>query len=331
MMCACVGRSPWRSIGAASWRWPCTATARRRARRFPPRIPTVRPPHPRTDSAAADSLLDAAGWRRGTNGVRERGGHPLAFELLTVGSSRQRRRAAHPIRPRARGRARGDSTARNGIVPRRGARHAANLRCPLHRRTRRSLAVPSLRDVRLALRRRRPRLRRLSRAAPGFASRATRARRPTARARDRWSAVARELDAQAPVAWIYHARGVQGASRRLDGVTMDLRGELVTLATWRVHTDRSAGNRHENSLEFKRISPSGSASRRARSRPLADSLRADMDRVLREAPAISGQKAMLSREGGRCPTDGAPLEFDPYSPHAHRCPTCGNILTWRAA
>lgn len=62
-------------------------------------------------------------------------------------------------------------------------------------------------------------------------------------------------------------------------------------------------------------------------RPLSDSLRADMDRVLREAPAISGQKAMLTRDGGRCPHDGAPLDFDPYSPHAHRCPRCGEIQT----
>jgi hypothetical protein len=59
--------------------------------------------------------------------------------------------------------------------------------------------------------------------------------------------------------------------------------------------------------------------------PLVDSLRVDMERVLREAPAISGQKAMLTRDGGRCPIDGAPLEFDPYSPHAHRCPTCGAV------
>ena len=61
--------------------------------------------------------------------------------------------------------------------------------------------------------------------------------------------------------------------------------------------------------------------------PLAHSLRADMERVLREAPAISGQKAMLTRDGGRCPIDGAPLEFDPYSPHAHRCPACGEVQT----
>ena len=61
--------------------------------------------------------------------------------------------------------------------------------------------------------------------------------------------------------------------------------------------------------------------------PLVDSLRADMHRVLREAPAISGQKAMLTRDGGRCPIDGAPLEFDPFSPHAHRCPVCGTVQT----
>ena len=76
-----------------------------------------------------------------------------------------------------------------------------------------------------------------------------------------------------------------------------------------------------NSSEFserKRIAAGALA-------PLADSLRADMDRVLREAPAISGQKAMLSREGGRCPIDGSPLEFDPYSPHAYRCPSCGVV------
>ena len=61
--------------------------------------------------------------------------------------------------------------------------------------------------------------------------------------------------------------------------------------------------------------------------PLAHSLRADMERVLRDAPAISGQKAMLTRDGGRCPTDGASLEFDPYSPHAHRCPMCNEVQT----
>jgi hypothetical protein len=32
--------------------------------------------------------------------------------------------------------------------------------------------------------------------------------------------------------WVFHARGVQGLARRLRGVTMDLRGELTTVASW---------------------------------------------------------------------------------------------------
>jgi peptide/nickel transport system substrate-binding protein len=49
-----------------------------------------------------------------------------------------------------------------------------------------------------------------------------------------WADVQRVLADEVPVAWLYHARGVQGLSRRLHGVTMDLRGELVTLARWSV-------------------------------------------------------------------------------------------------
>jgi peptide/nickel transport system substrate-binding protein len=33
-------------------------------------------------------------------------------------------------------------------------------------------------------------------------------------------------------AFLYHARGVQGVNRRVKGITMDLRGELVTLPQW---------------------------------------------------------------------------------------------------
>ena len=35
-----------------------------------------------------------------------------------------------------------------------------------------------------------------------------------------------------PVAWLYHARGVAGMNRRVRGVTMDVRGELVSVAGW---------------------------------------------------------------------------------------------------
>lgn len=35
-----------------------------------------------------------------------------------------------------------------------------------------------------------------------------------------------------PAVFLYHARGVQGINRRVQGITMDLRGELVTLSRW---------------------------------------------------------------------------------------------------
>jgi peptide/nickel transport system substrate-binding protein len=38
-----------------------------------------------------------------------------------------------------------------------------------------------------------------------------------------------------PVAFLYHARGLQGMSRRVQGVTMDLRGELPTVQQWWVN------------------------------------------------------------------------------------------------
>lgn len=47
-----------------------------------------------------------------------------------------------------------------------------------------------------------------------------------------WSDVQAALDTLAPATWLYHARGLQGVSRRLSGVKMDLRGELVTVHDW---------------------------------------------------------------------------------------------------
>jgi peptide/nickel transport system substrate-binding protein len=48
------------------------------------------------------------------------------------------------------------------------------------------------------------------------------------------AAAQRVLAARQPVAWLYHARGVQGMNRRVRGVRMDVRGELPTLTEWRV-------------------------------------------------------------------------------------------------
>jgi peptide/nickel transport system substrate-binding protein len=48
------------------------------------------------------------------------------------------------------------------------------------------------------------------------------------------AAAQRVFAEQLPVAWLYHGRGVQGMNRRVLGVRMDVRGELPTVATWRI-------------------------------------------------------------------------------------------------
>jgi hypothetical protein len=49
--------------------------------------------------------------------------------------------------------------------------------------------------------------------------------------------------------------------------------------------------------------------------------------VLARVPEIPTAKALLSADGGICPEDGATLEFDPWSPRAHRCAGCGHTYT----
>ena len=58
---------------------------------------------------------------------------------------------------------------------------------------------------------------------------------------------------------------------------------------------------------------------------LTDSLATDLDQVLARPVYFPRDKALLSRDGGRCPHDGALLDFDPFSPHEHRCPRCGAV------
>lgn len=47
-------------------------------------------------------------------------------------------------------------------------------------------------------------------------------------------ALQRTFDDSVPVAFLYHGRGLQGITRRLRNVAMDVRGELVTAAQWRI-------------------------------------------------------------------------------------------------
>lgn len=193
---------------------------------------------PRPTAAGADSLLDAAGWRLGDDGRRTRNGEALAFTLLTVVSGDnaieqliQADLRSHGITMEIRFAELGAFLAIAREVPRRfealfvgipGDLGLSHLAAMFDGR----LAGGSLDYGGYHT----PRLDSLFVAVERAAS-----ERELAAA---WGAVQRELARETPVAWIYHARGVQGVARRLQGVQMDLRGELPTLSQWRV----GAGN-----------------------------------------------------------------------------------------
>jgi peptide/nickel transport system substrate-binding protein len=201
----------------------------------------VSPDHPffsgdsaRTDIEAAAALLDSAGWIRGGNGARARNGVPFTFELLTVGSADnaaeqlvQADLAALGIRVEIRQREMGAFLAEARAREKRFDALLTGIPGDL------SLGyVSSMFDSRLAG------------GALDYAGfhtarlddflRKARVAGEDDERRDAWRNVQHELARETPVAWLYHARGLQGLSRRLQGVRMDLRGELATLAEWRV-------------------------------------------------------------------------------------------------
>lgn len=61
-------------------------------------------------------------------------------------------------------------------------------------------------------------------------------------------------------------------------------------------------------------------------RALADRLAALVAPVVEHPVRLPREKAMLTRDGGVCPRDGARLVFDPWSPDRHRCPACGGAF-----
>lgn len=57
---------------------------------------------PAYDTAAVRALLDSAGWKLGTNGIRQKNGRPLAFEIMVPNSSSIRMRYADLIQEQLR-------------------------------------------------------------------------------------------------------------------------------------------------------------------------------------------------------------------------------------
>ncbi|HEX6533287.1 MAG TPA: peptide ABC transporter substrate-binding protein [Gemmatimonadaceae bacterium] len=198
----------------------------------PPDHPWAAPDSAPRDTARADSLLDAAGWRRGADGWRARDGRPLSFELLTVGSDGnaveqllQSDLARIGVRVAIRQREMASFLAEARAVPKRFDALFTGIPGDL------SLSyLSAMYDSRQAG----GALDYGGYHTPRLDSLLGRARRAAdgAPAREAWLEVQRALASAAPAVWVYHARGVQGLSRRLEGVRMDLRGELATLARW---------------------------------------------------------------------------------------------------
>ena len=186
------------------------------------------------DTAAADALLDAAGWRRGSGGLRSRSGEPLRLQLATVGSG------ANVIEQLIQA----DLAARGIVAELRTMELGAFLSMARATEKRFDVLVTGIPgDLALS---------HLSAMFDGgqaggaldyaafhragldsALSAARRAGNPNDAAA-RWAAVDALLAAEMPVAWLYHSRGVQGVSRRVRGVRMDLRGELATVREWTV-------------------------------------------------------------------------------------------------
>lgn len=200
----------------------------------------VSPGHPlaakrtnaRVDTTRADSLLDAAGWRRGPGRARMRAGVSLAVTLRFVGSGDNlveqlvqadlaARGVAVELRPmelgafltEARRNEKRFDLLLTGIPGDLALSHLAAMfdGREAHGALDYAGFHSTLIDAQFAA----------VRSASGAAAQA-----------DAWQHVIAQLDVEQPVAWLVHARGVQGVSRRLRNVVMDLRGELVSLAAW---------------------------------------------------------------------------------------------------
>jgi peptide/nickel transport system substrate-binding protein len=198
----------------------------------PPESPLAWRAPAQRDTAEADRLLDAAGWRRGADGVRVRDGRRLEVELLSVGSGDN---VAEQL-------VQADLAARGLVLRIRQTEMGSFLtaaRAPEKRFDLLLAGIPG--DLALsyvsALFSSAQRGGTLdytgfhSPALDSLLAAATTAP-PGAPARAAWERVQVALDTLAPATWLYHSRGLQAIARRVDGVRMDLRGELVTVHDW---------------------------------------------------------------------------------------------------
>jgi peptide/nickel transport system substrate-binding protein len=197
----------------------------------PPESPLALPGAPREDARLADSLLQAAGWLRDGGATRRKDGKELAVELLTVGSGDNaveqlvqadlgavgfrvaiRQLEMGAFLTRARGRTKEFDLLVTGIPGDLSLSFLGSLFDSRQRGSALDYADYHTPELDSLL---------------GRARRAGVDELPAA-----WRAVQEALERDMPVAWIYHSRGLQGVTRRLYGITFDLRGELESVARW---------------------------------------------------------------------------------------------------
>ncbi len=185
------------------------------------------------EPARADSLLDAAGWTRaGGAAFRTRQGTSLVIDMLTVGTGDNPVEQLLQADMRARGIDLRIATRDMGALLS-AARGGAAAHCAIYTGvagdpTRSQLAAlfdPASRGGALELGAHRP----INLAEP-FAR--LRASADTSARSAAWHDILRILADSMPATPIFHSRGVQGLTRRLQHVTMDLRGELFSAARW---------------------------------------------------------------------------------------------------
>ena len=195
----------------------------------------VPPEHPRAvplprlafDRAAAEALLDSLGWRVGSGGARSRGARPLAFTLLTVGTSDnvleqliQADLAAVGVRVRVRQMELGAFLAAAQSASRDYDALVTGISGDLDLGT-----LASQFDSR-------------RRAGPLQYAQYANPAVDAALDRGDLGEVQRIVAREVPITFLYHARGVQGINTRVQEVRMDLRGELTTLGTWQLAPGR---------------------------------------------------------------------------------------------
>jgi ABC-type transport system substrate-binding protein len=198
----------------------------------PPENPLALQRQPRRDAKLADSLLDAAGWRRERGGSRSRDGRRMSLELLTVGSGDnaveqllQADLAERGIRVEIRQLELAAFLSRARATPKTFDLLITGVPGDLSLAYVRAMFESSQRGSSLDYADfHTPALDRRFRAATDA--------RSADDARRAWVAVQEELSRQVPAAWLYHSRGLQGVASRMRNVVMDLRGEMVSVTHW---------------------------------------------------------------------------------------------------